>query len=217
MGNQFGLSRAIGQSYDRCRLRPSPFQHVAKTENRRANSRTTTIAREWPIVQWAKAISSCQTGIYMRGAHAVRIVVGQKTCRSIKLLADFAPMHDSSIILAAVDPAGPFAAVCGITWTLLCPTSGVAALVSAALCPFKRTAHQALRLSGVGLWAGSIAFVVATVATVATAGFPKDPPESVADAVILISLTAIAPVLAYFTGRLSRRKMIRLEAADVVG
>src|SRR5215813_6457005 len=101
-------------------------------------------------------------------------------------------MHNSSVMLAAVDPAGPFAAICGITWTLLCPTSGVAALVSAALCPFRRTARQALRLSRVGLWAGSIAFLVAIVATVVTAGFLKDPPESVADAVLLILLTGIA-------------------------
>jgi cytochrome bd-type quinol oxidase subunit 2 len=130
------------------------------------------------------------------------------------MLADFTRMRDSFIMLAAVDPAGPFAAVCGITWTLLCPTSGVAALVSAALCPFQRTARQALRLSRVGLWAGSIAFIAATVATVATAGFPKDPPESVADAVLLISLTAIAPVLAYFIGRFSRRKIARLETQE---
>jgi len=123
-------------------------------------------------------------------------------------------MHDSSIMLAAVDPAGPFAAVSGITWALLCPTSGVAALVSAVLCPFRSTARQALRLSRVGIWTGSIAFLVAIVATVATAGFPKDPPESVADAVLLISLTGIAPVLAYFTGRFSRRKIVRLETAE---
>ena len=84
-------------------------------------------------------------------------------------LADFTRMHDSSTMFAAaVDPAGPFAAVCGITWTLLCPTSCVAAVVSAALCPFQRMTRQALRLSRVGLWAGSIAFVVATVATVRT-------------------------------------------------
>ena len=126
-------------------------------------------------------------------------------------------MNDSPTIFAAVDPAGSFAAVCGIAWVLLCPTSGVAALVSAALCPFQRTARQALRLSRVGIWAGTIAFVVAIVATVATAGFPKDPPESVADAVLLISLTGIAPVVAFFTGRFSRRKMIRSEVADVVG
>jgi len=131
------------------------------------------------------------------------------------LLADFTRMHDSYITLAAaVDPAGPFAAVCGITWTLLCPTSGVAAIVSAALCPFRRTARQALRLSRVGVWTGSIAFLVATVATVATAGFPKDPPESVAEAVLLISLTAIAPILAFFAGRFSRRRIIKLETEE---
>jgi hypothetical protein len=87
-------------------------------------------------------------------------------------------------MLAAVDPAGPFAAACGITWTLLLPTSGVAALVSAGLCPFRRTVRQAFRLSRVGLWTGSIAFVVAVVATVATAGFRKDPAESVTEAVL---------------------------------
>jgi cytochrome bd-type quinol oxidase subunit 2 len=129
------------------------------------------------------------------------------------MLGDFTHMADSFIMLAAIDPAGPFAAVCGITWTLLCPTSGVAALVSAALCPFQRTARQALRLSRVGLWVGLVAFFVAVVATVATAGFPKDPPESVADAVPLILLTGIAPVLSFFTGRVSRRKIARLETA----
>ena len=123
-------------------------------------------------------------------------------------------MHDSIFIFAAVDPAGPFAAVCGITWVLLCPTSGVAALAAAVLCLFRRNARQALRLSKVGLWCGSIAFVVAIVATVATAGFPQDPPESVAEGVLLILLTGIAPVLAYFTGRLSRRRMV--EAVEPV-
>ncbi len=123
-------------------------------------------------------------------------------------------MHASPVMLAAVDPAGPFAAACGITWTLLCPTSAVAALVSAALCPFRRTARQAIRLSRVGLWAGSLAFLVAIVATIATASFPKDPPESIADAVLLVSLTGVAPVLACFTGRLSRRKIVKLETPE---
>ena len=122
-------------------------------------------------------------------------------------------MHDPFIMLAAVDPAGPFAAVCGITWTLLWPTSGVAAIVSAPLCPFQRTAHQALRLSRVGMWAGVTAFVAALVATVATAGFQKDPPESVSDSVLWIVMTGIAPAIAYFTGRFSRRKIVALETA----
>jgi hypothetical protein len=123
-------------------------------------------------------------------------------------------MHYSIIMLASVDPAGWFAAVCGITWTLLAPTSGVAALVSAALCPFQRTVRQALRLSRAGVWAGSIAFLVALVATLATTGFPKNPPESVADAVLWVLLTGIAPALAFFTGRFSRRKIARLETAE---
>lgn len=124
-------------------------------------------------------------------------------------------MQDSFGMLAAVDPTGPFAAVCGITWTLLCLTSGVAALVSAALCPFRRTVRQGLRLSRVGLWAGLIAFVVAIVATIATAGFSKNSPEPVGDASLLILLTGIPPGLAFFTGRLCRWKIATLEAGEL--
>jgi hypothetical protein len=111
-------------------------------------------------------------------------------------------------MLAALDPSGPFPAICGITWTFLCPTAGGAALVSAALCLFQRTTRQALRLSRVGWWAGLLAFAAAILGTVSTAGFKTDPPESVGDAVLMISLTGIAPLLAYFTGRFSRRRMI---------
>lgn len=117
-------------------------------------------------------------------------------------------------MVVALDPAGPFAAVCGITWTLLCPTSAVAALVSAALCPFRRTVRQALRLSRVGFWAGTIAFVVAVIATLATAGFPKDPPESVIDAVIMILLTGIPPAVAFFIMRFGRRKLLQVQTAE---
>jgi cytochrome bd-type quinol oxidase subunit 2 len=122
----------------------------------------------------------------------------------------------SFIMLAALDPEGPFAAVCGITWTLLSPTSGVAALLSAALCPFQRTARQAFRLSRVGLWAGSVALVDA-IFMVVFDGFHKDPPEPAPDAVltIFICLTIVAPVLSFFTGRISRRKMRQQFSANV--
>src|SRR5215469_5635381 len=120
--------------------------------------------------------------------------------------------HEIPIQAFAVDPAGTFAAVCGITWTLLFPASGVAALVSAILCPFQRTACQALRLSRFGLWAGVVAVTVATVATIATAGFPKNPPEKVSDAIIIILMTGIAPVVSIFTGRISRAKIVKFQS-----
>jgi cytochrome bd-type quinol oxidase subunit 2 len=116
-------------------------------------------------------------------------------------------MHTRVVMLATVDPAGPFAAVCGLIWTLFLPTSAVAAIVSVALCSFERTARQAFRLSRVGLWTGSVAFVVAIVATVATDGFHESARESAGDAMLTILLTGIAPLLALFTWRVSRRKM----------
>jgi hypothetical protein len=54
--------------------------------NRRANSCTTPLARDCLIVRLLQAISCCQKGIYKRRKLAVRIVVRQRTCRSIKLL-----------------------------------------------------------------------------------------------------------------------------------
>lgn len=122
-------------------------------------------------------------------------------------------MCDLSLILAALDPAGLFAAVCAIIWTLLCPTSCVAALVSVALCPFQRTASQALRLSKLGFWAGVIAFIVSFAATLATAGFPTNRPSETEDGLILDFLTALAPILAFFTGRCSRSKIARSATA----
>jgi hypothetical protein len=110
-------------------------------------------------------------------------------------------------ILGAVDPAGPFAAACGITWTFMAPTSGVSALVSAALCRFGRTARQALRLSTVAVWSGLAAFTASVVGTVATAGWKEGPKESTSDAVLLILVTGLCPLLAVFTSRWSRRKM----------
>lgn len=114
-------------------------------------------------------------------------------------------------MIAALDPAGPFAAACGITWTLLWPTSAVAALVSAALSPFHRFARQGLRLSKLAVWSGSIAFGVAVVATIATAGFPEDPPQPIWEALMLIVLTCIGPALAFFTARINQRHKAELE------
>lgn len=116
-------------------------------------------------------------------------------------------------MMAALDPAGPIAGACGITWTLLCPTSTVAALVSAALSPFHHTARQALRLSRVGLWSGSIAFAVALFATVATAS-PTNPPEPLWEGLLIIVVTGIAPVLAFFTARINRRHIAELELIE---
>jgi cytochrome bd-type quinol oxidase subunit 2 len=110
-------------------------------------------------------------------------------------------------ILGAIDPAGPFAAVCGITWTFMAPTSGVSALVSAALCPFERTVRQAHRLSTAALWSGLAALTASVVGTVATAGWKEGPKESTTDAVLLILVTRLCPLLAIFTSRWSRRKL----------
>ncbi len=102
------------------------------------------------------------------------------------------------------------------------PTAGVSALVSAVLCPFVRTAKQAYRLSRVALWSGAIAFVVALVATLVTAGWPDSAGDAAArrqktiEAAIFITLTGVGPLIAFFTGRLSRRKMVTANESHAV-
>ena len=81
------VCRAIGQSHDRCRPQLPPLQQVSKTENRRANSRTTPIACDWLIVRSSKFITSCQIDVYKPSTLAVRTVVRQRSCRSIKLFS----------------------------------------------------------------------------------------------------------------------------------
>jgi len=115
---------------------------------------------------------------------------------------------------AALDPAGPFAAVCGITWVLLGPTSAVSALVAGALCPFSRMSRQAFRLSRVGVWSGLFAFCAAAVATVTVGGpdyiKPGTPAyrDAILDSALLALVTGIAPLVAFFTGRYSQKKML---------
>jgi len=116
-------------------------------------------------------------------------------------------MHHEWTMFAALDPEGSFAAVCGITWTLLCPTSAVAAIVALILCLFRRTARQAFRLSKLGLWTGIVAATAAAAGTFATISFPTNPPQSVSDAVILVLLTCLAPAVAFAANRVSRRKL----------
>jgi cytochrome bd-type quinol oxidase subunit 2 len=125
-------------------------------------------------------------------------------------------MSTDAVILAALDPAGPFPAICGITWTFMAPTSGVSALVAAALCPFRRTARQAYRLSQAGLWTGIAAFLAALAGTLVTAGWEGVPKDTPGDAALLIVLTGIAPLLAFLTRRWSRRKMKAAESCQDV-
>jgi len=119
-------------------------------------------------------------------------------------------------LIAAIDPAGPAAAVCGITWTLMTPTSGVSALVAAVLCPFRKTAKQAFRLSKVANWSGALAFLAMVVAMVGTAGWTESTPtpagemKKVSDllqSALLIAATGIPPLLGLFTAYISRRKL----------
>lgn len=137
------------------------------------------------------------------------VIFRLRSCICVCTLVSSVPL-----MFAAIDPAGPFAAVCGITWVLMAPTSGVSALVSAGLCPFSRTAWQAWRLSRVAIWSGVLAFAVAVVATLATAGFETVPKESPQDAVVLIVLTGLAPLLGFFTGRWSQRKLVSRPARE---
>ena len=95
-------------------------------------------------------------------------------------------------MFAALDPAGPLPAICGITWTFMAPTAAVAALVSSALCPFMRMARQAYRLGQAAFWTGVGALLSAVVGTFVTAGWEGVPKDEPADAVILILLIANA-------------------------
>ena len=82
------VNRAIGQSHDRSLLQPSPLHRVAKAGKCRANSRTTPIAHYSPIVRLSESITPWQRGIYKRSSLAVRIVVRQTICRSIRMFGN---------------------------------------------------------------------------------------------------------------------------------
>jgi len=123
----------------------------------------------------------------------------------------------------AIDPAGPVAAVCGITWTLMTPTSVVSAVVAAVLCPFRKTAKQAYRLSKVAIWSGTAAFLAAAVAMVGTAGWTESRPtpasqiktiSDLLESALLSALTVIPPLVGLFTALISRRKIRRDHERD---
>ena len=115
-------------------------------------------------------------------------------------------MSNLFLAITFADPGGSFASLCGIIWKVCFPFSGVAALVSAFLCPFPATACQARRLSRAALWGGAIAFIDAVVASLVTGGFFKMSQRLVVDAALMILLTGVAPTLAFLAGRVSRRK-----------
>jgi hypothetical protein len=106
--------------------------------------------------------------------------------------------------IAAMDPAGPAAAICGITWTLMMPTSGVSALAAAVLCPFRKTARQAYRLSKVAIWSGALAVLAAVVAMVGTAGWKN---SDLLASVLLGVATGLPPLVGVVTAFISRRKL----------
>lgn len=110
-------------------------------------------------------------------------------------------------ILAVLDPAGPIPAACGFVWTFTAPAAAVAALVAVALCPFRRTARQAYRLSKVALWTRTAGFFAAVGAMVSTAGEAGAQQETAPDSVLLLRLSAVAPAVAAFTFRFSRSRM----------
>jgi hypothetical protein len=119
-------------------------------------------------------------------------------------------------LIAAIDPTGPIAAACGITWTLMMPTSAVSAMVAAGLCPFRKTAKQAHRLSKVAVWSGALSFFAAVVGMVGTAGWSESTPtpaseiEKISDllqSALLGAATGIPPLLGLFTAYVSRRKL----------